>query len=39
MIYLDTSTRRREEGVTWVDNDDLFRHIKKKRGGGGNMGR
>ena len=30
MIYLDTSRRREEEGVTWGDDDDLFRHIKKK---------
>ena len=35
---LEISWKRQEEGVTWGDDDDLFRHIKK-RGGGGNMGR
>ena len=29
MIYLDTSRRREEEGVTWGDDDDLFRHMER----------
>ena len=37
MIYLDTSSGREKEGVTWGDDDDLFRHIKRKRGGGDNL--